>query len=745
MNHEKIEERFEDRNRAYFFQDLFNGSSAENCAIANEILRLCSVLPHRYKRHFTDAICALLNSANEHRNDAPMATLNEVYCGIQSKHLLTAQNYIVKAFLSVQIQRVSYNIERYDQYKALTLAVVTHLSFKGEHESKIERLCNELRQYALGKREQLAAYLPDVLRYDFEFLIDELIELEALEVLQHSRVKNQISNIRVPFRDSYENREGFTRTIGTREFKKEGNLQRINPESLDDDTGESVIEIKELTFTNKAGEKGQSWEEEEALSATAPSLSVVSSNNFVKSEQITLMLKAKAINERIRKKKMFLTSDIYRMTSFELRQLVHHCVDAHQKNSSERDIACALLLMLFLGNSFDELVQTKLKKVGNSAIGVKRRFQLPTHKLRDEIRPLVPKVQSDYVIPLPINLISQLQNMKFKNLNVQDLKQYLSNLNKTHKTHLTLSKISAYLSQALQANGVDCTIIDLITGYSPNNQPARFYTHIPKALTTFKSYISHIEKASGNDYLQKIIVSYIAYPKLGSPLYINEAILRSLFTHMNDDLKQLIQQSQHHYTEQIHNLMLLRLQIILGLVTGYRPVEGWFGYVHDIHFSTGEYRIAEKERHLSYSGRVVLLPPTALSALREYLTYCEKAAIFYSETHKELYQRYRHSLESRSPFCFYRYQERIQEATPSTFAQHVDPIFPLPTNWTRHYLRSFLFAQKFSDELIAAWMGHIHSNQLPFSQFSQLSRAQLKAIQQALEDHLHQLLAGELQ
>src|SRR5690606_18577010 len=115
-----------------------------------------------------------------------------------------------------------------------------------------------------------AAYLPDVLRYDFEFLIDELIELEALEVLQHSRVKNQISNIRVPFRDSYENREGFTRNIGTREFKKEGNLQRIKPESLDDDTGESVIEIKELSFTNKAGEKGQSWEEEEALSATAP-------------------------------------------------------------------------------------------------------------------------------------------------------------------------------------------------------------------------------------------------------------------------------------------------------------------------------------------------------------------------------------------------------------------------------------------------------------------------------------------
>lgn len=741
MNHDKIEERFDNKNREYFFQDLFNGSSRERGAIAKEVIRLCDIVTSDYKPYFIDILETLRQYAHRHLSGDPQP-LNDVYDSIKAKHLLTAESYIVKAFLSVQMQRVSYKIERYDQYKALTLVVVTHLSFKGEHNSKIQRLCNELRQYALGNRDQLAAYLPDILKLNFEILIDELVELEALDTIQHSRVKNQISNIRVPFRDSYENRAGFTRNIQTREFKKDGHLQIKTSETLDDEHNESVIEIKELTFTTKSNEKGQIWEEEEELSTTKRSLSLVSAHYFAKSDQVTHLLKAKAINERIRKKRMYLSCDIYRMTPFELRLLVTHCIASHKQSNTASECAAALLLMLILGNSFDEINQATFKKRNGHLIGIKRKFFLPTHKLREELQPMLRHVQSEYVLPLPLNLIGQLKKLQFKGITNNDLKQYLSDINKDYNTHLTLSKISAYLTQTLQAYGIDYSLIDLITGYDPNNQPLRFYTYIPQVLSVFRRYLSHIDNASNEEYLADI-VSNIDEPPLGSPLYIKFKDVNFLFDNMNEDIQKFIENSSSHFSEKIHNLIVLRLQIVLSLVSGYRPVEGWFGYIQDIHFPTGEYRIAEKERQFNYSGRVILLPPTALRMLNEYLTYCEEATIYYSDTHPELHQRYRQTLDNEMPFCFYRYQEKIQEVTPSIFAQHIDPICPLPVNWGRHYLRSFLFEQNISDELISAWMGHIHSNQLPFAQFSQLSRSELQTIQKLLETHLCQLFSGK--
>jgi hypothetical protein len=394
--------------------------------------------------------------------------------------------------------------------------------------------------------------------------------------------------------------------------------------------------------------------------------------------------------------------------------------------------------MLILGNSFNDISAAKVQMNSRSVVGIKRQFKLPSQKLRDEITPLTQSTYENYVLPLPLNLVDQLSNLRFKTIIDTDLTNYLSHLNKEHRLHLTLTKISGYLSQTLNTYGIDGVLVDLITGYLPQNRPARFYTHIPywTLLGVYEKYVLHINAAGGNDFLRDKEEVLVSKKRLGSPLYINDSLLCSLFHHIEQELNSQLLNDITGYSESAHNLKLLKLQLILGFSSGYRPVEGWFGYTQDIHFPTGEYRIAEKERQLSYSGRVILLPPTALKALKSYFSYCEEACIHFANSEPLLSNRYRQSIDSLSPFCFYRHQGKIQEATPSSYAQHIDPIFPLQANWARHHLRSFLFERQINDEVIGAWMGHIHSNQLPFAQFSQLRRQELTTIQSLLETQL---------
>jgi len=728
-------------NEAKFFQSIFCLSKSENSAIAVEILRLCDLLLPQYKIFFSE-MDSLIEEANKHLNE-DSKQLSTVYDELQDDHLLTA-NYIA-AFISAEIRHTHYNHKQFDQYKALTLLVIMHLSSRGSHDHK--SLCNELRQCALGARKELTHYLPNILISDFSELIDNLDKLQHID-LSYPSLSNQIGNIKVPFQYIYNNKKKIKRNVKSREFKKEGRLQSSKKQYLDDDKDTHIVEIKELTF-GESHKVNNQWIEEEELSTTSRTLTIISSAANVKKDYSVQAIRARAINEHIRKKSMMLTCDISRFTPYELHTLVLKCITSLRYEDLHQEVARALLLMLVTGNSFDEVVNWQaLRTNTRSIIGIKRKFKLPSQEIKEKLKPILKVVNEDYPLFLPLNLVSHLKNFDFLSIKEKDLKTFLSELNKAHDTRLTLSKVSSYLTQILKAQGIDCTVIDLITGYSTKNQPARFYTHIPyqRLHSIYDRYLNHIGHAGGTNYLEdrEKIDENLSKKNLGSPLFIDDHILQSLLSHMRIEVIEESQKHSIYFSEKSHNRRLLFLQVILSIASGYRPVEGWFGSIHDIHFSSGEYRIAEKERLVGYSGRVILLPEIVLTHIQEYIDYCKRAIIYFIQSNSTLAKRYKESIQGNMPFCFYRHQQAMQETTPSTYMQHIKLIFPLPENWARHYLRSFLFSHNIPDELIGAWMGHRHSNQLPFAQFSQLSRKELNIIRDLLEDHITKLLLGEL-
>lgn len=209
-------------NKNRFFESLFCCSRSENSALANEIIRLCSILKPQYKEFFFE-VQVLVEEARKHLIQLP-SRLSIVYGNLIEMHLLT-ERYLA-AFIAVQLQQTQYPEEQYDQYKALSLIVIMHLSSRGDHNHS--RLCNELRQCALGNREELIQYLPNILISDLSSLIQSFVELQHLTELDESPIQGQLSCIKAPYEYAYRNKRKIKRKVNPRKFKKQSHLKSVN-------------------------------------------------------------------------------------------------------------------------------------------------------------------------------------------------------------------------------------------------------------------------------------------------------------------------------------------------------------------------------------------------------------------------------------------------------------------------------------------------------------------------------------
>lgn len=715
-----------------FYQELFFGDDTHKSAIAIEVLRLYALLPSNFKHHFHET--TNLIALAEYYSQKPPCKLSDIFSSLTKKGLIRTLD--ITAFISAEMKLTSYDVEKFDHYKALAMIVIMQLVFAGDHRAKITELCNEIRQYAAGKRDNVIPYLPVLIQESFPTLIEHLEDVTSDESIKKP-IRSKIDSYKKSIRDSYKGKQGFHRKGSTREYKNNSTISTKPMANLSDDDDTYLIEIQQHEVVECE------WEKEDNQ-LNQRSLSMVGSTKFIHRSPLLNAMQAKAINQHIRKREMNLTCDISRINLIDISYLVHHCHNSIVNIDDHHLCARILLMMLCSGNTVEEIKTWKpmYSKDRKSIIGVKRQFKIPSQKVREEIAFLLAPVDEYYVLPLPSFIVESLKNFRFKDVVVEDLKRYFQTIKKQHRLSLTFSMVSQYLSQTLKANQIDATIIDLLRGLEPQNTPARYYTYISysRLLTSYERYLSYISNIS--KIPQFLDFEHIdSANALGSPLYISPNHIKKVLSSMSALLDRVTPTQADYFSPRYHNLRVIRLQILLGLSSGYRPVKGWFGVFDDIHFSTGEYRIAEKERDIGYHGRTVILPKIVLRELTLYNDYCSKATLFHSHNNL-ISERFNEAITSEQSFCFYLSANQVKECTPSQYSLHADKVLPLQPNWTRHYLRSLLFELDINGELIDAWLGHQRENQLPFEQFSSLNRKALLEITNLLDSHI-QLLCGE--
>ncbi len=735
MNFEEVKQRYRDRNIDAFLKRLFPFGDSENACIAEEVLRLCELVQQQYRREFLEI--EWLEKQAKNRTATPAVKANDVLQLTEGQ----LKEFYLPAFLMSILNRTSYDQSKFEQYKALTLLSVTRLSFIGTHESKIKDICDDIRLFSQGKRENLAAYMPDIHILSFPLLVAAFQNLVAKDNddLPPSHIVNELNHYRRPFEASYKFTEGFHRKVTTSQFRKRSRLDISPIKTLDDEGDDSLIELREIKA--RPSNEQYEWQKEDCSNEINRTVNVVTSNAYSHGSYASNALRARAIQSRIHRKEMSLPCDIASMTNFEVGTLISYCVNQISHKSKDSESVMAILMMLFTGTALAQVKKLSTKKSRRKqVIGFSRKHRIPSQTQRDELLPLITQVQERLWFPLPRFLCKNLRSFRFSKITEDDLKPLIQHINKKHGTHITLTKISNVMSQVLTLGNIDPTIIALIKGTAIQEVPALFYTQLKfhQVLSYYQRYLKFLSNFTGDT------VSFTQCDELpddvdiGSTLRVNTDLLSLLFFLLRSKID-MSKKKDGFSSQEVHNLITLYTQLVMSLASGYRPVTGWFGKREHIYLANGDYWISDKESGSGDNSRVVSLPDIAIQTLTSYLSFCEKMSTIHGNANIAVSQRYQAVLSSREHLFFYRSKDKTIECSPSTYSEYVDPIFPLQPNWPRHHIRSILQEKEIEPSLIAAWMGHQHQTKMAYHSHSQLNRKHMLQIASTIDNHLSQL------
>ncbi|QIA65412.1 integrase [Vibrio astriarenae] len=728
---EGVKERFKHKNIERFLRKLFPFDESHNALIATEVIRLCAIIREEYRGEFSE-IPFLVSEAKKVQRPPASASLHDIVISISNSKKLGV--HYLPAFLSSNLLLTSYDHNKFDQYKALTFLSVARLSFIGTHQSKVEAICHDVRLFANGKRETMAAYLPDIQQLNFHQLVEAFQTLvdEDNEDRPPKQMVDKLNHYRRPYESTLNYSDGYTRNATGSEFKKSGRLERGELKTLDDDGEDGLFELTQ--FNERPKSTNHSWQKEDHHGESSRSTSIVSSYTHTQPDYAAGALHARAIQARIEKKDMSLACDIDSATTYEIGALVRYCTHQISTKSETLTEAKLLLVMLFSGSTCSQAKKLKSKRIsGRTPVGFCRKHKLPSQKQRAELLSLLTKTTEEFWLPLPQFVCQKLNSLTFNGVEEAQLKEFLSHINKHHGTYLTLRKISSYLRQKLSHDNVDSTIIALLAGEPINTTPAVFYLHLSNEylLETYNRYLDFLSRLALDPSALTLFDEIPSSSSLGSPLFIEADVLSSLFSYLKPKLN-----SKRQKDESFHNDITIYTQLVLAIASGYRPVTGWFGKITHLSMQTGDYWISDKESGIGDNSRIIKLPEIAIKILDYYLSYCKRRVLQLANTQPELSLEYKRLLTGETHLFFYLREGHYEPCTPSNYAFFIDSIFPLQANWARHHVRSLLTQKGVDPSVINAWMGHMNQSKRSFHEFSTLTRKHMVTVSNILNEHL---------
>lgn len=676
-------------------------------------------------------------------DDSPnnsVVTIKEIYRWLTQNNLL--RTYHAAAFVCCDLQSISYREFRFNYYKTLVLCSTLRLASVGRNDSCINKVFNELRQLALGKREDTAKVLPDPNDHQLEELIERFDALRKEDSINDA-IRNSLDGYYVALHNAYISKEGLKR----RSSSRSRNPYQISLEP-DVDANESfkdvnVYRVKELL--KKKNEKYESWEYEE--NATTPeditTHSVVQLNQQQARELKENQVLGKQITLSIQTRNHYLLCDFRIMTRHEIKTL---CTEALVKQ--EPTISPVVLLSLLTGRS-PALINEQLKEKSSiftqhpSDIKLTIKHKVATYYQEKEVLHLTRKVNAEVDIFLP-NLLPTRPLSEFA-LSEDEIRSALSRINAKNSTRITLSAICNQIYAFQKQHNLDSVYADLISGPDNLIHSGIPYSHVTQhQLQSFvNDYCRYLYNITNNEVFlprsardRKNVVQEIA---VGSPLYVQHREIISAndkhITHLN-----ALRRKGTLAIIEFHNSYVLYIYRMLSLSSGYRPVVGTGGRLSDICLETGRYWISDKERRVGIAARMIVLPQLMIKQVSAYKEHLLTLQFYTNSLHPEVLTRICQIIDGSDDFLFIFSNDIAVSVSPSSIRPYVNEQFPLAPNWNRHFLRSHLMRnEKISPALIDCFMGHEESGQEGFNRFSSFSHADFNNLAVELEDMLKSL------
>lgn len=326
-------------------------------------------------------------------------------------------------------------------------------------------------------------------------------------------------------------------------------------------------------------------------------------------------------------------------------------------------------------------------------------------------------------------------------------KAYLKKLNKKYSLHLTINKVSNYLKRFLYHSATDVAVAEILTLSEINHLSALPYYSVTRGDIYYAQYHYYVHlnelllnqplnpdwrlntplKKEDLIFIPDLRYVYKGEEKTGTKLSLDEEkIKEQIVSPMLKKIEQL-QNKKHKSTAdfiKFHNAFMDYLYILLGLSSGYRPVNETFGRLDDIDINTGMFFISDKENRVHSQGRFIYLPDITRIQLKKYIDYLYLNMRFYKNNHNPLGNLLKLIFESQTATITYLTvndsgnAETVQHQNLNFIEERLSSFARLPLNWYRHHIRSLksfehsIYSpslsgeESISDEVISSWMGH---------------------------------------
>jgi hypothetical protein len=458
-------------------------------------------------------------------------------------------------------------------------------------------------------------------------------------------------------------------------------------------------------------------------------------------ESLSLQLTAvKSVANHIQRREKMLISDFSFLTHYDVTTLIEHCF----KNLIKDAHYCVLLIMLFTGKSLDEVIMSideiKLPSkppFDKSAIFLFKPI-LPEHKVDSDMESSLDRSNGSVIQALPKeirNCIIRYKNqLKKKEGITEEVKKTITMLNQNDSTNLTLVRITNYLMYYLNNRGVDSTELTLVQCKGLRQESGTYYyqKNAGELLSIHQNYIDDL--MSRSSYSIKIIDKPSA-KKVGSQLIVKQDQVLLLFDLMSKQLEEL-RAGDWKQMEQFHNLYVVYCIQLLNIATGHRPVRNPFEDITKFDLIAGTLFISDKEERSELAARIIVLPEIVIEQIKLYLQHLKKLESEIANISNISRAVIDKAITGNGPFFFFLNQIEVEPVIPSNLIVELENIFPLPLNWHRHFMRTWLRKNGFSGQLTNAWMGHLSAGSSGFSRFSGLSMFDLREISNSINSFL---------
>lgn len=467
-------------------------------------------------------------------------------------------------------------------------------------------------------------------------------------------------------------------------------------------------------------------------------------NEIKKSLTLQNQITKISVNHIHRREKKLVT-DPRNITNYDISKLIQHCFNSIKQSAEYTYI----LISLFIGRSLDEILllhEKLIERIDSIFQGLTVldfELDLPRHKFKcDEKTKVIlegmieNRPDGRVLLILPEAITMGLKQFPPLQQNILQLKKdaqaMLSKLNKKHSSNIGLIRIQNYLDFYLNHKVEDTTEIALLLGRNIKQVPGCYYhkVDVSHLINIHQSYLKKILSIASIEGVS--VFGITSETTVGSQLQITKQSINRLFKIIKGDLEEYRSQGWDDF-ERFHNLYVTYCIHLLNLSTGHRPVCNPYETIDIFDMKAGTIFISDKESRIELSARVLSLPILAVEQMEAYISHLKNISYFMSDISESHGQTIELALSGKYPLFFFIEDHKILPVEPGRLEFFMLKVCPLPLNWHRHFMRTFLRQGQFSGQWVDAWMGHGDSS---FSRYSGIAMADMDLISQYINDFL---------